>query len=442
MESFSVRAHLTVDDWRALLMASGARRTEHRKANASLVAHFAPTILWLALGAVAVIMLTREPPLIRPWGVLVAFASYCAFSFALSRLQLGNYAPDKHGAFLGTTEFEFRPDGFLTRRLNSVDSCLWSLVKEISNTDDHVFLWIDTSTAFVIPARDLPAPMTPPTAVARLRELMAAAPPVADTASASTPHASVPAVAVPPPQAEPVATVLPSIAQELSALLRLYFWPRVDGTHLHGRDVTLILLGVFSFVLWAGLDRLNFEGEVRLFWYPINEVGVLVLAVLLLAWLMSRLSRPRIEMRRALLVLLGFLPLFIVGIWFAFTLSRIGVIAVFMIFFAWMADRYLVAGMRSMTGKPQQLAASAALATTLLLFYLSTQIYFSPSIWFSPEEDGEDTVETTRAHEQLVFDQPLRIAADIEKLAPGEAGKANAWFVGLAGYGDQRVFAE
>ena len=61
------------------------------------------------------------------------------------------------GAFFGEQAFEFRADGFHTNRhgLNSFSS--WSVVKSISATAEHLFIWIDKFQGFVVPLRDLPA---------------------------------------------------------------------------------------------------------------------------------------------------------------------------------------------------------------------------------------------------------------------------------------------
>jgi hypothetical protein len=98
--------------------------------------------------------------------------------------------------------------------------------------------------------------------------------------------------------------------------------------------------------------------------------------------------------------------------------------------------------MRSMTGKRQRLAAGSVLAVTLLLFYLSSKIYFSPGIWYQPEADPQQAAAMQRENEQLVFEQSARLTAAIDKLAPRDAAMTNAYFVGFAGYGGQRVFAE
>ena len=141
----------------------------------------------------------------------------------------------------------------------------------------------------------------------------AAADPVDALESAPSPAQGERVIATPsePPQSHTVAAPPPSVAQELLALLRLHCWGFVDAARLFGRDVTLILLIVFSLALWMGLDRLSYDGEVELFVYGATENAAVVLAVLAVAWLLSRVSRPRVEMRQALLLVLSFLPIFI-----------------------------------------------------------------------------------------------------------------------------------
>ncbi len=440
MDSFSVQTTLTQTDWRALMAAAGVRLASTRQARTNLVTRSAPTVIWVMLVAAFAFMFTTEPPLIRPLGVLISIAAFFGVWWAQYRLQQRLYAPDEQGAFLGTSAFEFESRGFHARRSNSDSFNRWSLIKEVTHSDEHVFIWIDAFTAYVIPARDLPAPLTAPAVASRLREFMGAAAgePGTESTAASAPAPVLPAAAC--ASGEFSAAKRPPVMQEFGALLRLHTWAMVDRARLYGRDTTLLLLGIFSFVLWAGLDRLNYEGDVEVFWYTISESGVLVLAMLLLGWLMSRVSRPRIETRQSLLLLLAFLPVFVAGIWLAFQLPKIGAIVATVLLMAW-ADRFLVGGMRSLTGQRQQLAVSSVLAATLLLFYLSTQVYFSPGIWFEQDPDREATAAAMKENEQLVFEQSARLDAAISKLAPRDSS-ASAFFVGFAGYGGQRVFAE
>ncbi len=439
MESLTVRTTLTHADWRALMMHLGSRVARAKQMKANLFTRSAPTAVWVAGVCAFVFMLNTDPPLMRPPGMALALVLFFGLWWVQFLIQRRAYLPDERGAFLGETVFEFEAPGFRAQRSNSESFNRWSLVSEVTHTDEHVFLWIDAFSAYVIPARDLPVPLTAPAAASRLRELIAA---TNETGVASPPEVS-PAPAVDlrgSAPAERLPAQPPSVTQELAALLRVHAWGLVDGARLFGRDTTIILLGVLSFAVWAGLDRLNYDGDVEVFWYTISEAGVLILAVLLTGWVMARVSRPRIELRRSMLLLLGFLPVFVVMIWFALELPKIGAIVVAIALMAW-ADRYLVAGMRSLTGKRQRLAASSVLAVTLLMFYLSSKVYFSPGIWYQAEADPQQTAAIQRDNEQLVFEQSARLTAAIDKLAPRDAAVTNAFFVGFAGYGSQRVFA-
>jgi hypothetical protein len=438
MESFNVRTTLTSADWHALMLSLGARVSSSREAKSTLVTRFGPTAIWVAGVCGFVFMLNTKPPLMRPLGMAIALVLFFGTWWVQYLIQRRSHLPDERGAFLGDAEFEFEAGGFRSRRAHSESFNRWEFVREVTNTDEHVFLWIDAFSAYVVPARDLPSTLTAPAAASRLREFISATVREPATESAIATPASVSRVSL--PQALPVAS-RPSVLQEISALLRLHTWGVVDGARLFGRDATILLLGVFSFVLWAALDRLNYEGTVEVFWFAISETGVLVLAVLLAAWVLARVCRPRVELRRSLLVVLGFLPVFVTVIWFAARLPKIGAIVVAIAMTAW-ADRYLVAGMRSLTGTRQQLAATSVLAVTLLLFYLSTTFYFSPGVWYEPEPDAERTASRRQENEQLVFEQSARLDAAIGKLAPRDPTMANTFFVGFAGYGGQRVFAE
>ena len=439
MESINVRTTLTLQDWKALMAAAGIRIAALKEQKANLFTRAAPAIAWLLMVAAFVFMVNAEPPLISPLGLGVATVLFFSVWWFQYFLQRRNYVPSERGAFLGACQFEFGAQGFHSRRANSDAFNRWSLVKEATCTDDHVFLWIDAFSAYVVPARDLPAPMNSHEAARRIGEFMASAA-AADETAALTP--AEPAIASAPASSAPVPSAgAPSVMQELSALLRLHALGLADPARLFGRDATIFLLGTLSLVLWAGLDRLNYDGDVEIMLYTLPGNSVLLLAVMLVAWLLCRTSHPRVEMRQALLLVMGFLPLFVVIVWFAGRLPKIGAIVLGVALIAW-AQRYLRAGMRSLTGQRQRIAVGSALVSTVMLFYLSTAIYFSPGIWYQPEANDRMSAEKQRENEQLVFEQSARVTAAIAQMPPRDEGRANAFFIGFAGYGRQRVFAE
>ncbi|HEY6125906.1 MAG TPA: C13 family peptidase, partial [Steroidobacteraceae bacterium] len=428
-------------DWRAYLGAAGVRMANAKRADASWIMRMAPTAMWFAMMGVVLFMLMSKPPLLQLPGLAILLVTFGGLVWVQTWIQRRMSAPMKDGAFLGDVVFEFGGSGFQTRRANTETFNRWSLVNDVTNSSDHVFVWIDAYTAYVVPARDLPVGMTAPAAAVRIQELKAAALAApAEPANSDAPPAA-PDTTLTSPVAQNLAPARPSVMQELHALLRLQTWALVDGARLFGRDATILLLGVASVVLWAGLDRLNYEGEVELFVYGLAENAAQLLGILFIAWVISRLTRPRIELRRGLLLTLGFLPLFVVALWCAGLLPKIGAVTIGVLLAAW-GDRYLRAGLRSITGTSQNVAVLAALIATFLLVYLSSHVYYSPGLWFERDADTEQTAATQRANEQLVFEQSTRLNAAIEAMAPREAGTANAFFVGFAGFGPQRVFAE
>ena len=120
---------------------------------------------------------------------------------------------------------------------------------------------------------------------------------------------------------------------------------------------------------------------------------------------------------------------------------RIAIIVMAILVTAW-GERFLGAGLRSITGRRQWVPVTATLIGVLALVYLSSFVYYTPGIWIERDSDVEKAAETRRNNEQLVFEQSARIDAGISSLAPRVTGRPNVFFVGFAGYGGQKVFAE
>lgn len=440
MENFSVRTTLTMADWNTLALEAGQRVAKAGLESGNFFTRMAPNVVWLLLIAAFVVMLNTQPPLIRPLGIAISVVGFFGIWWIQYWIQRRAYTPRERGAFLGDQEFDFEAAGFRSRRTNSDAFNRWSLITDVTHTDEYVFLWIDKHSGYVVPARDLPAPMTAPSAADRLRAFMeaAAAAPVHEAGTLQTDEPGQVRASAPPVSSP---NVPPSVVQELRSLLRLHSWGLVNDAKLFGRDVTLILLGAFSLLLWMGLDRLTYEGDVEFFIYGLAENSAMVLAVFALAWLLSRASRPRIAMRASLLLVLGFLPIYVLFFWIVGSLPWMVVIGLAILLTAW-AERYFGAGMRSLTGRRQWIAVTSTLAGVLGLVYLSSQFYFSPGFWIERDADAEQAAATQRQNEQIVFEQSARINADISSLALRVPDQPNVFFIGFAGYGGQKVFAE
>jgi hypothetical protein len=450
MQSFTVKSSLTIADWRALAMCSGRRMQQAQPGSRTLLLRLAPIALSLVIGAAVCFMLFARPPLVRPSGLAILLAIGLGYSWWVYRLRLKSYEPDEQGVFLGSQLFEFSPASFRVERRNCVVDNRWSVVREITAGDDHLFIWLDRFSGYVLPARDLPAPMTLADAAARLREFVAAAAaapaeatemtaPAIDVAAADESLA----IAASPADLTPIrpSSAPPTVRQELWAVLRLFAWSYVHPTKLFGRENTLGLLGMVSLLLWVGLDRLNYSGEVLLTPFAGSSVALVLLAALFLAWLLTRLSKPRLELRQGMLLIFGLCPLIAIASWALGSCPRAVVFSVGGVL-AFECLRYLHRGLRCMSGRRQWLALVATAVSGLLMLYGAEQSYQVSSLWYESQVDDEQAMEESKQDRQLVFEQSSAIDARLASLSPRIEGQTNAFFVGFAGYGLQRVFVQ
>lgn len=442
MEPLTIRSKLVEADWIALLTAAGDR-AQKRPARNQWLSRAAPVLTWLIVVGGLVFMFSTEPPLVRPIGLFILLIPTCLLWWRVSRIRMAQAGPDEKGCFLGEQQFDFSAEGFRVRRENCDTMNRWPLVREVTEGEQHLFLWIDRYSAYLLPARDLPPGMTLADLADRLRAFMSADAHRADPAHVVP--ANEPALTVPeapaPGVPRPGTVVLPSIWQELGALARLGTLAKVDRAHLYGRELTLLVLGTLTLSLWIGLDWLEKSGDLAFAWWNTASISVAFVGVLLLAWLLARFSKPRLALRQGMLLVLGIGPLFMVAAW---AVDRFPHVAVYILMgiLAIEALYFLGRGVRAMSGARQFMAVGLAAAAVTAMFLWPPRFVMMTSFWYEPEEESEQSVEEARVDQRLVFEQSSRIDARIAAMAPRVDGQPNVFFLGFAGYGPQRVFAQ
>jgi hypothetical protein len=443
MESFNVRTTIGRDDWQALLRAVNVRVVEHTRRSGSWFLRALPFVAWTVSVAFIVVLLEVRPRQFMLESMALTLVYFLALIWLFAWRQRRVYLPEEDGAFLGTTEFAFDRDGFEVTRANTRGRNDWALLREVTHTPTHIFLWIDRISGYVLRVADLPPPLTVEEAVARIRALAAAsipapAPIASDPAAPAAESTGAPLEATPASVSASVGATIPTLWQELSALMRVELRREVDSAHLFGRDLTIFLLAVFSIGLWIGTDRLQYGENAEFMWYGATELGTVIVTGLVLAWILSRLSRPRLPLRRTLLLVTACSPILVVGAWIS-TEATLAVIAAVAIL--WIAD-LVHTGMRAMTGSRQPRAVLTAVVCFTLVVVLASRFYFVPGFWYEPEPDDGASAMASAEREQLLFEQASRIDAEVAGMKVGEAQPASTWFVGFAGFGQQRVFAE
>jgi hypothetical protein len=209
-------------------------------------------------------------------------------------------------------------------------------------------------------------------------------------------------------------------------------------------DALIATCAAVALAVWIIADRLQYGPEVEFDGYGIALLALVALLLLALAYLMARLSRPPLPLRATLLLALAPLPLLVVlaalvdryasGRWHAGALLLLGVGLLL----------YVGRVLRALTGR-RQLAALLA-AAVLLAGYLALiqAMDLRPTLWAAPDEaDEPEAAMAPQVAEELMFDQRERLDAALENVAAGDDARPySVFFVGFAGVGSQRVFAE
>jgi hypothetical protein len=205
----------------------------------------------------------------------------------------------------------------------------------------------------------------------------------------------------------------------------------------------LICLAVFSLLLWLAIDWLAAlpdpqflaAGAPLLAWYA--------LAILAMAVLLRWRSSPRPAFEGALMLSLGLVPVpmllaavaapYLNALW----LLAASVGALIYSYF------YLARGLRAFTGGRQRAAAFAALAFLIGFVWITDALEVIPDVWGAPEV--EEAVVGNAAHadaESLMFEQSARIDQALASVHADASPAPKGFFLGFAGVGDQRVFAQ
>jgi hypothetical protein len=208
-------------------------------------------------------------------------------------------------------------------------------------------------------------------------------------------------------------------------------------------DWSIAGLLAVSIALWVLGDWQQAGSNPELLLYGASGVAWYVLSAVVVALCAARLTSPAVAFRQCLFLVLVAAPLIIVALW---ALSAFGSgklaefypVPIFLI-----GAGVLSFGLRRFSGRTQARAVLGCVAAAGLIGWVSDALYVQPSVWYSEESpERADYQAVWDAGERLLFDQAERVDRAVGRVEPREAGRPNVFFVGFAGYGEQRVFAE
>jgi hypothetical protein len=104
---------------------------------------------------------------------------------------------------------------------------------------------------------------------------------------------------------------------------------------------------------------------------------------------------------------------------------------------------YLARGLRALAGRPRRAAAGAGLVFIIAFAWLSDTLDVIPDVWAPLETQAAVPDEAAPADaEAVLFSQAQRIDRSLAALGRESSSVGRAFFVGFAGVGEQKVFAE
>jgi len=103
---------------------------------------------------------------------------------------------------------------------------------------------------------------------------------------------------------------------------------------------------------------------------------------------------------------------------------------------------FLLQGLRALTDRPQRLAAAVAALALVGFLWASDVLNAIPDVWTPAQTAAETDTESSPDAESLLFDQAERIDAALAGMHRGPGAGAEGFFLGFAGDGEQKEFAE
>jgi Peptidase C13 family len=441
MESFSVSTVLNADDWSALSRAARLKAWSPEDRTMRILVR-APFYLLIALVLAGVIWLSTEREMLAFCGGILG-----TFLLALIQTQVSQRlsAPTQNALFFGPTRYSFDVSGIEVERPDSSGRLRWNQVLGVESVRTHVIIWLTPTAGYLVPGRDLSGGLTTDIVAERLRALLAGS-----RAAAANGDADIPVHSMNPPAPDaPPSPPQVALAQEAGAVGKLLALLRVDPSRLVGSDRAIALLAGLALVVWLPLDGLIYPGPLEFMPDQVGGLACVIAAALALAWILSRLCVPRLEYRRVLLIVAGAMFIAIAGS-ALFTLSGDSWVlgTGLTVAVAAYATQYFKLALRSLTGAPQTRALLVGAFATLLFVLTMDRLYINAGLWvYTGDDDAEPAAGTNyqdawRRIEDVQFGQQARIDAQVAQIATRSAPGPQVYFVGFAGFGEQREFAQ
>ncbi|HVW68227.1 MAG TPA: C13 family peptidase [Steroidobacteraceae bacterium] len=203
----------------------------------------------------------------------------------------------------------------------------------------------------------------------------------------------------------------------------------------------LCVLVVLNLLIWAGLDTLHAETGARFMLDGTYGWACYLLLGLFACAAVARIQDRAADTRGLLVPALSVAPYALTAFWLA---GDTAIVAARPVTTLLVSVVYLLAlGMRILRaayGSVRPRTAVVAIGLIIVTPWILATLNLDTRLWVTDDtEQAQDSDDAAEA-EPLLYDQPARLDAAVERIAPNESGEPAVFYVGFAGDGDQAVF--
>ena len=204
----------------------------------------------------------------------------------------------------------------------------------------------------------------------------------------------------------------------------------------------LAALFLINLLVWALLDRLHAERHAEFVADALFGWACYLLLALIGCALIARAQSREAPTRALLTVALSVAPFVLTLLWLLGDLGAVAqhplaADALTILYLALVALRVLGAAFGPVRLPPALLAVALLLVSPWMIGWLD----LDTRLWVLPDtSEAQDDLDPGEA-EALLYDQPARIAAVVERVTPSEPPTPHAYFVGFAGDAEPEVFS-
>jgi PAS domain-containing protein len=203
-----------------------------------------------------------------------------------------------------------------------------------------------------------------------------------------------------------------------------------------------LIMGAVWLSAWVAIDRWQSQPDPQFFPSGIPLLAWHVLAILGLAAVLRWRAHPAPEFGPALALAMGAVPvpLLFTGV-VANYLDPVLYLGGGLVVLAYTL-LYLERGLRAMTGYTQRAAAGAGLVFFVGFCWATDTLDVVPDVWVPLEIRAAEPGDALADGEAILFGQAGRIDEALAAVGHDRSPNPKAYFLGFAGVGDQKVFAQ